>query len=154
MLFEPGKIENNQWKKDINKIQQTPELETQSAQDNTMTAVFKDAHDGGLAILNETSVPLSRPKKPKYSQVNCKSGRKSGLTPEDVKHDISTPKQGKRQKKRVKFKDNFIEPVEIESFKAYNLKMCFSELSMFYAPTKSDSWCKECMNSFSKCSIY
>ena len=105
-----------------------------------------------INIIDNSLSPLTRCKKPKYSQINNnnKSKRSQMHSPDKE----STTDCSQQKKRRVRFRDQLIDFVDVESFKPYNLKMCFSEISGFYADTKSSSWCKECMSSFSKCSIF
>jgi hypothetical protein len=84
-------------------------------------------------IFKDTDNPLPsvRLKKPKYSQVNDKQ----------LKYIIPN-------KKRIKFKDRLEDIVLIESFKAFNKKMCFDDYKDTVATSKK-SCCDE-----SKCILF
>lgn len=58
----------------------------------------------------------------------------------EMTHD-KTKQKGRRPpaKKKVKFKTNFEDVVNIESYKAYNRQQCFSEIDLFVASSPAES---------------
>jgi hypothetical protein len=78
-------------------------------------------------------------------------------TQKNYENEIPSKNNRLRSNKRVKFKSNFIDYVDIESYKIYNLKMCFSDLvdELLLADQKKKDLCKEvCTYINLKCSIF
>lgn len=57
--------------------------------------------------------------------------------------DKKNLKKKNQKKKRMTFKDRFIEVVEIESYKVLNANMCFSDLEFVENSSERKSFCKE-----------
>jgi hypothetical protein len=138
---------------------------TQSLQSNlnkydanysNLCLITTQKQESSVINFDNSLAPLTRSKKPKYSQINnsVKSIKNPIINSSPEKESTSDNSGIPKGKRRVKFKSEFLDFVDVESFKAYNIKMCFSEISGFYTDTKSDSWCKECMNAVSKCTIF
>jgi hypothetical protein len=113
---------------------------------NIITTIIKDEdkNDTSVAHLNKNVE-----KKPKYLQINSKS-KKNVL--QGIQNIQGSPKvtesPDKNKKKKVKFKQDFINEVWIESYKEYNLKMCFMEMDLEQNDNfenNSESACKKCV---------
>jgi hypothetical protein len=108
---------------------------------------------GGGSIIDEkdenSHFALNKIKKPKYSQGNKrnKSKHRNDSNLEPPPGELTGLKQ---KKKRVKFKSNFVEFVDLESYKEHNLKMCFMEGDQEIEPIEIDEetckcWKKYCV---------
>jgi hypothetical protein len=86
----------------------------------------------GFSTLNVLNKGSSE-KKPKYLQSNSKQNKKS-----------------MRKRKKVRFKQDFIEEVYIESYKEYNQKMCYTQSNVDDLDGKRD--CKKCLEKY--CRIF
>lgn len=123
---------------------------------NVIATILKDSIENSNDI---SSSPFVKNKKPKYLQSNSKSKRNTisllnSSNKNNISHEGHKLNPEKSKKRRVKFKDSFIDWVDIESFKIYNLKMCFSEYEGMLNDSKKNS-CEEACSFFkNKCSIF
>jgi len=82
-------------------------------------------------------------------QQRTKKEKESKKSPnKKIKYDEPTMKEKKPKKRRIRFKQPFIEYVNIESYKLYNSLMCFSDP---HSEPKEEDFCKKyCKN----CNIF
>lgn len=122
-------------------------------------------------IMDTSMTPLSKTKenkKPKYSQVNTKihsyhqtnhqSNQSSSKLNKKVQIAVeeTNPSNNLKKKKKLVYKPNFIEYVEIESYKRFNKAMTYPDIpTSFVDPDDTEDMCKKCKECFDKtCLIF